>query len=82
MSNCWNIFNVEYMYMYMWKIKIPHRMRKSKNDRKSFPLARTRAREQNFPHPQTAYNLRENGTGARHPFAFIVRNIENILFIE
>jgi hypothetical protein len=45
------------------KIKIP--LRKLKNDQKNFPLARKRAREQKFPHPQTAYNLRKNG--ARHP---------------
>jgi hypothetical protein len=47
------------------KIKIP--LRKSKNDPKKFPLVRKRARKQKFPHPQTAYNLRENG--ARHPLA-------------
>ena len=60
MSNYWNIFIVEYM---CGKIKIP--LRKSKNDQKNFPLARKHAREQKFPHPQTAYNLRKNG--ARHP---------------
>jgi hypothetical protein len=49
------------------KIKIP--LRKSKNDQRNFPLARKRAREQKFPHPQTAYNLRKNG--ARHPLVFI-----------
>jgi hypothetical protein len=51
------------------KIKIP--LRKSKNDQKNFPLARKRAREQKFPHPQTAYNLR--GNGARHPLVLCIK---------
>ena len=72
---CIKMFHVSYHIK--GKIKIP--LRKSKNDQKNFPLARKRAREQKFPHPQTAYNLRKNG--ARHPLSVIHAQTQKSYFL-